>query len=174
MIDKKPEVMPDFLYVYRDVDGLLQIDRADIPTDYEMNYVRTDRIRTFEQPSDESRARVLDRPYGPFYKLKNAAKLLRDVDKNGGLCQGGEQYPNGICCLDAAADIDKAEKEIRSALTAQKPAAAVDLEALKSEMRKYFFDAFHPDYESILRNHRENVIDYLHAQGMLTQPKGRG
>lgn len=34
--------------------------------------------------------------------MLQAAKLLRDIDKAGGLKQGGEQYPNGMNCHDIA------------------------------------------------------------------------
>lgn len=38
---------------------------------------------------------------------RSAAKLLRDVARLG-LMQGGEQYPNALCCIDAAAVLENA------------------------------------------------------------------
>lgn len=42
-----------------------------------------------------------------------AAKLLRDIDKFGGLKQGGEQYPNGLNCHDIADQLE-AEAKLRA------------------------------------------------------------
>lgn len=69
-------------------------------------------------PSAALDAERLERPYGPFYYIENTAKLLRDIDKNGGLQEGGEQYPNGLCCLDNAQRLENGLKEIRLALSA--------------------------------------------------------
>lgn len=76
-----------------------------------------DAIRAALQPPALDAER-LERPYGPFYYIENTAKLLRDIDKNGGLQEGGEQYPNGLCCLDNAQRLENGLKEIRLALSA--------------------------------------------------------
>ena len=41
-------------------------------------------------------------PEGWRKLIVEAAKLLLAIDKNGGLMLGGEQYPNGVDCIDVA------------------------------------------------------------------------
>lgn len=39
--------------------------------------------------------------------LVHARNLIRKIERQGGLCQGGEQSPNSIECIETAADIDR-------------------------------------------------------------------
>lgn len=45
--------------------------------------------------------------------MEHAAKLLLDIDRRGGLCQGGEQYPNGLCCIEDAQQLQGAANNLR-------------------------------------------------------------
>lgn len=52
--------------------------------------------------------------------IEEAIKLLRDIDLFGGLKQGGEQYPNGLNCLDIADRLETSKELFRSELDAAK------------------------------------------------------
>lgn len=39
--------------------------------------------------------------------LVHARNLIRKIERQGGLCQGGEQSPNAIECIETADDIDR-------------------------------------------------------------------
>ncbi len=78
---------------------------------------------------DGAALKALERNYGPLYYIEKSAKLLLDIDKNRGLKEGGEQYPNGLCCLDYAERLKSAAKEIRAHLTTA-PVQSVTVEEL--------------------------------------------
>lgn len=58
--------------------------------------------------------------------MEAAALLLNDIERHGGLKEGGEQYPNGLCCIDYAQQLVVAAKRLREldAIKAIRPTGA--------------------------------------------------
>ena len=53
--------------------------------------------------------------YGELdYELPRAIKLVEDIELHGCLKQGGEQYPNGACLIDAAQQLRSAVNAVHS------------------------------------------------------------
>jgi len=69
--------------------------------------------------------------YGWRYAVEQSAKLLRDIDRNGCLESGGEQYPNGLNCHEMAQRLDGLLAAAPGALTAN-PAPAQANEGIEA------------------------------------------
>lgn len=65
--------------------------------------------------------------YGWRYEVESAARLLRAIDENRGLCIGGEQYPNALNCIDSAQALEDLLKSPKVGVPPK-----VDIESIKA------------------------------------------
>lgn len=62
--------------------------------------------------SSEISGKDYTKKWGFCDTLAEGERLLLAIDKNGKLCQGGEQYPNGLNCLDMANQLRKIREHL--------------------------------------------------------------